>query len=360
MKKKIFCLLPLLLAPLLTSCSKDKVALTYGTYIECEASSLKEITTSQLLTKASEEKEVFLLAVYQGQYSEDCGCWITFKNVIASYINLTHEMVYVYDGQSQGDALEKLRIEKIDASTPCLYVFNGEKNVAKYSYANSQDRVLFEDTTAEAMSTRLHKVIDKPTLYYVDYGYLDANYSEFKKECVLFMRSGCGDCKYVLPNVIIPYINRHALAVDILLFDMQEFYDQAKNSEEDKNKYQEMKDRFGLSEKGHSTFGYDVGVVPTIQYIKNGKVESASVYFNDVISQKDDGSFYISKSYYSEERLANLKYLKGFGPHSVLEGMSVPENDVIKNGNYCYWSQAAASKYHKPLLEAFFDYYMFS
>ena len=362
MKKKIACLLSLLLLPILTSCEEDKVALTYGTYLKSTVYSIQEITTSQLFTKAKDEKEVFLLAVYQGEYSQDCLCWATFENVIAKYMNKYHELVYTYDGQTQDDSILSLKIDKMDASTPCLYVFNGEKNVKKFSYANKQDKAIFEDVSAEAMHTRLHKVIEKPTLYYVDYEYLDSNYASFKKSAVLFLRSGCGDCKYVLPNVIIPYIKRNVLATDILLFDMQEYYNQAKNesaTEEEKKRYSEIKDRFGLSEKGNNTYGYEEGVVPTLQYIKDGQLESATVYFNDTIGKKEDGSFYIANSFYSDERLSKLRYLKGFGPHSVLKGMSVAENDVLTyDGNY-YWSQAAANKYHKPLLEAFLDYYMF-
>ena len=363
MKKKILCLLPLLLIPFLSSCADDeKVALTYGTYAKQTIYTINEITTAQLASKAKDEKEVFLLAVYQGEYSQDCLCWTTFQNVIASYMNAYHDLVYTYNAYEQDDSVKSLKIDKYTNSTPCLYVFNGEKNLAKYSYQNQQDKIIFEDVTGEAMSKRLQHVIDKPTLYYVDEEYLDQQYLTAKKICVLFFRNGCGDCQYVLPNVLIPYIKEHKLATEICMFDMQKYYDQSKSesaTDEQKGKYQFLKNRFGLSEIGDTVFGYGNGVVPTIQFVENGKVDGATIYFNDVISQKEDGSFYVSDSFYSEERLPNLKYLKGMSKQiAVLKGKTIKDG-VLESPYGYYWSQEAASKYHKPLLEAFLDYYMF-
>ena len=358
--KKPLLILPLLLVPLLTSCQKEKVTLTYGTYTQNTIYSIKELTTSELLAKAKDDQEVFLLAVYQDEYSEGCLCWQTFENVIATYMNNIHEVVYAYNAYNQSDAIKHLKIEKMEESTPTLYIFNGEKTVAKFSYRNNQDMAIFEDTTGEAMFTRVHKYIERPKMYYVDEAYLDECYSK-KDLAILFMRNKCGDCKYVLPNVIIPYIKKHSLATDLYLFDLQKIYDAARNefaTQEEKEAYQNLKDKYGLSEQGNATFGYQYGVVPTIQFIKNGVIDGASVYFNDEVIKKEDGSYYLSNSYYSEERLANLKYLANASFTTVLKGMGIKEGIMEnKNGGY-YWSQEEASKYHKPILEAFLDYYM--
>ena len=82
-----------------------------------------------------------------------------------------------------------------------------------------------------------------------------------------------------------------------------------------------------------------------------------AVYFNDTIAQKEDGTFYIADSYYTKERLPYLKYLKGSNPN-VLKDMTLKDG-VLKSKNGYYWSQEAASKYHKPLFEAFLDYYIY-
>lgn len=363
MKKNILALLPFLLVSFsISGCAKDQASLTYGTYIKSDINSLREITTYELLDKVN-QKEVFLLAVYQDKYSDDCLCWNTFKNVIVNYINTYHECVYTYNAHYQSDAIKNLNIEKRQDSDPALYIFNGDKLISKFSYTNNQDKAIFEDTTAEAMKTRVHRKVNKPTMYYVDEGFMEREYSIADQLCVLYYRSGCGDCKYVIPNVIIPYINRHSLKKNLFLFDIQSQYEEAVKegaTNEDKARYQELKDRHGLSEKGNATFGYQNGVVPTIQYVIKGKIDGATVYFNDSISKKEDGTFYLSNSYYSKERLPNLKYLKGYDKYpAVLKDMEIKEGVLTTPSNTYYWSQEVASRYHKPLLEAFFDYYMF-
>ena len=47
-------------------------------------------------------------------------------------MNLTHEMVYLYNAQNQNETVASLNIDKYDESTPNLYIFNGTKKVAHY------------------------------------------------------------------------------------------------------------------------------------------------------------------------------------------------------------------------------------
>ena len=364
MKKRFSFLLavPLLFCSL-TSCSNTDGTLTYGTYLKQDLDSLKTLSNEDLLNKSKNDKETFLLATYQGSYSEDCLCWSTFLNVIVKYSNEYHEVFYLYDTQSKDDSVSNLKIESFSDSTPCLYIFKGEKQLAKYSYKNNKDKDLFEDTSLKLLDKTIHKVVHKPYMFYVDKDYLAENLNKVKEIAVLFMRNGCGDCSYVIPNVIIPYINNKSLAKKIWIFDMQSYYETAQDDSAsvlEKAEYSYLKNQFGLSEIGNKTYGYQIGVVPTLQYYQNGELKDATVFFNDVVSQKEDGSFYISDSYYTNERLPNLKYMKGFGKNSVLKDMEISAENVgqTKSGNY-YWMQKDAAKYHTPILKAFLDYYMF-
>ena len=362
MKKKYLFLIavPLLLTSLI-GCSSDKERLTYGTYISQTIFSIKEIDTSTLYAKSHDENETFLLATYQGGYSEDCACWTTFENVIAKYMNSYHERVYVYNSLSQDDTVSNLKITKYEDSTPGLYIFKGEKQLAKFSYNNIKEKYIFSDTSAGTMEKNVHKYVDKPYIYDVNESFLNDQLGNAKEAVVLFVREKCGDCNYVLPNVLIPYINDHALAKDIWLFDMQSLYDKSKNetaSEEEKAEYQAIKDRYGLSASSSEAFGYLNGVVPTMQYYEKGVLKDATVYFNDVVEQKDDG-FYITDSYYSNERLNNIKYLRGYNFPTVLKDRKITEGVLqTKTGGY-YWAQEEAAKYHTPILKAFLDYYLF-
>ena len=363
MKKRylLFTIVPTILISLV-GCSKTNDSLTYGTYITQSKETLKELSSSELNEKAKNEKEVFLLAVYQGQYSKTCNCWIVFENIIVSYMNTYHEMVYLFNGQEQSETVSSLNIAKINESTPYLYVFNGERQIASFSYKNSQDKAIFEDTTAQAMNKRIHSKVNKPELYYVDDKYLDQNLKNRSKSIVLYARNGCGDCSYVLPNVIIPYIKKTSFSEGILVFDMQNYYEQSisPGSEESQNIYQSIKDKYELSASSNATFGYRQGVVPTIHYYESGVVKDTTVFFNDLVDKKDYGKYYVSDSYYSNERLSNLTYLKGASFQTVLKGMELNNADVIEVNESTYiWSQAAATKYHTPFLEAFLNYYKY-
>lgn len=356
--------LVLLLVPLalssLTSCSSSKETLTFGTYVNHTVSSLETLSNSQLINKA-DNGEIFLLAVYQGQYSEDCMCWTTFQNIIASYMNKYNERVYVYNAQGQDGSLAHLKIEKTNESTPSLYIFNGNAQIAKFSENRSKDKNIFNDVTCEAMYKRVHKVINKPKAYYVDDTFLENNLSKTDKAIVSFVRKECGDCNYVIPNVIIPYIKQNNVSSNIWLFDMQNIYNVSRSetaTEEEKAQYQALKDKYGLSSTGNSEYGYQQGVVPTTHYYENGILKDASVFFNDTISQREDESYYISDSYYSEERLQNLHYLEGVNFTTCLKGMDIQNIYVLHTqSGQPYWSQSAAAKYHAPLLKAFLDYY---
>lgn len=365
MKKRSLLLLPLLASPMfLSSCwlNIQKATLTYGTYCTQTLDTLVELSTNELYNRLYNENEVLILATYNDSYSEDCLCWTTFQNVIVNYINKYHEQIFIYNTKNADETIKDLRISFYEDSEPGLHIYNGKKEMARFYYPKMQDKKMFEDLTGEYTHKKIHEYINEPSIYAVNKQALDdkitAQESDF---AVLFMRSGCGDCKYVIPNVIIPYINKNKLSKNILFFDLQLYYDLSKESEveEEQRQYQALKDYYGLSEITNEKYGYGQGVVPTIQFYAKGVLKDATVYFNDSISQKEDGSFYVSKSYYSESRLPNLAYLKNSQATTVLEGMSISAENALqtKSGGY-YWSQSDAAKYHTPLLKAFLDYYL--
>ena len=357
MKKLL--LLPLLILPMMTACdtgkTQEKVSLTYGTVMEeGNKDAIKELSNSELLAKTRDENEVFLLAVYQDQYSETCDCWLTYKKILQNYCFKFNRLIYLYNAHNQTDELAHLKIEKLNESTPYLYIYSGEKLIKKFSHSNNRYRRLFEDTSAKEMNELVNEYVNRPHLYFTDEEHINN-----EEQTVMFMRHGCSDCKYALGNVLIPYIKEHTIGKDVYLFDMQKYYDVAKYpdaSEEDKAYYQNLKDRYGLSEKEGNTFGYQVGVVPTIQYRKGGKAVAAAIYFNDIVEKKEDGTYFVSDSFYSEERKESLKDQYTFP--NVIKGMTLKESAVIeRNGTY-YWSQEDANKYHKANFEAFLGYYL--
>ena len=365
MNKRRVVLLPLLtLCFSLSSCKSDKVQLTYGTYINQTIFSLQELTHQELYDRLYNENETLIVAAYQGEYSQDCTCWATFENIVAKYMNTYHEKVYVFNTQNQDESIKDFKLDFNENGKPTLYIYKGKKKVMQFFYSKMQHNKIFEDTTAEYMYEQVHKYIKAPAMYYVDQAYIDNKLSEKKDDlAVLYVRQGCSDCQYVLPKVIIPYINEHELGKQILIYDLQKEYELSKTenaTEEEKAIYQGIKDKYGLSASSNEIFGYQKGVVPTLQFYEKGELKDATIYFNDVVSQKEDGSFFLSDSYYSSERLNSLSYLKGYDFPTVLKDMVINSESVLqtKTGAF-YWSQEEAAKYHTPILRAFLDYYMF-
>ena len=357
MKKKLL-LLPLVTLSFisLTGCEKEKVDLTYGTYITQKIGSLKPISASDLSNKTENENEVLILATYQESYSEDCLCWTTFQNVIVNYMNKYNERVYLFNTESNDELIGKLNIEKYEDSTPALYIFKGTNQLAKFTYKKSRDKAIFTELSAEPMYKRIHEYINKPLIFDVDDNYLSNKISTNKETVALFVRRGCSDCLYSLNNVIIPYIYSNDVNKEILMIDLQDIYESSKADSND-NAYQNIKDKYGLSESGSKTFGYGNGFVPTIQYYKNGILNDASVFFNDELTKNEDGSYYIINSFYTEERLTSLFYCYGMD-NCVLKGMKIPSEDVVLTKTAkAFWAQEKAAVYHTPLLKAFIECY---
>ena len=366
LKTTILLFVPLLFVSL-AGCNKEnsetivKPRLTYGTEIQQTVDSIKELNNIELFNKTHNEEETFLLATYQGSYSEDCLCWSTFKAVIANYMTKAKEIVYIYNAQVQDETLKDLNIEKSEDSAPYLYIFKGKEKLATFYYHNKNDKAIFEDRKAETMKERVHQIVDRPLLYYVLPEFIQHNEIKYHSSMtILFVRSGCSDCQYVLPNVIIPYINSHKLEIGIRIVDLQDVYETSKKedaTEQEKALYQETKDMCNLSESSSLKYGYQQGVVPTIQYYSEGSLDDAGVFFNDEIAQKEDGTYYIKDSFYTEERLTSLKYADK-GENNILKGKTLSTEDAIltSSGN-AFWAQEKAAQYHTPLLEAFLDYY---
>ena len=110
-----------------------------------------------------------------------------------------------------------------------------------------------------------------------------------------------------------------------------------------------------LSEASEPTYGFGRGFVPTIQYYENGQVKDAAVTFNDSLI-KNGGNYKVDSTYYTEERLANLNFLKDSNVETkVLKGLDVPNEDT--DSKYHFWSHEAAFKYHSPILEQFLKTY---
>ena len=338
----------------LTGCGQKetKLPINIGTKLDQIKELKREVDLTALLS--SKIGEGVLLATYSKAMSSGCSCWTGFKEEVANkYIKNHNVPIYFFDTDKLSDTtIKKYNIAKLTASDPIFYLFKDGKRVKSYRYGSANS--IFSYSKFEKEMSKMLDVPESFKLYYVDEDDLfDAskNHINDAKTVLFTERNACSDCSYILPNYIVPYVKSHDLKQDILIMDIQEYNWNGNNSED----YKGIINKLQLSEASNATFGYGRGYVPTIQYYENGEVKDASVTFNDSLESNGD-NYKVSQSYYTEERLQNLNFLKNSQvENKVLFGLDVPAADT--DPNYHFWTHEAASKYHTPILEAFLNTY---
>lgn len=355
---KVF-LLPLValgLSTSLASCntSDSKFSIMYGTYVNDSAI---ELSYSDLTAKMN-GNENMLVAIYP---EDGCQCWSQFEIVINDYVRDEHTIVYKIkyssiegNGNSWGFPL--------DSGSPSFCYVKEGKIVKSYTYNASNPSRLFK-TTAD-FKEDVDANCYQPNYYYVNQTYLDDKLFIAKDDKVLvsYVWSSCPDCNYCIPNVLAPYQHAKNFDQKMYIIDLEVEGLLLVNGEKDKTNanYVEFMRAHNLSEASGSEFGYSRGFVPSFQYWEQGVLKDMNVFFNDTLTQDNQGKVHITQSYFTEERKSILKYLDGVQT-TVLQGIEIPTEDVTiypEYGNYVAWNAPAAAKYHAPLLNAFLKTYM--
>lgn len=319
--------------------------LTYGSYL----SSWGEMEYIDLESRMSAEglyyNETFILVISP---TNGCGCWENFKPVLKDFISTTNYHAYEIK-ISEFDNNVKYGLNMKQGTVSLAIIRNG--SILK-QYNSSSQKGLF--ASAIALETEMNKWLKKPEIYLVDEEGLVNQINNNEKVVVEYSRSGCGDCQYVNPNVLWQFAYKNSLKTKVLLIDIEKL-------RSDATAYARFKDQHFLSKKNNADYGYNDGVVPTIQCYKNGSLVDASVFFNDSVGVVA-GQYVISDSYYTSVRQEKLHYLDGVQT-TVLKDKVLSEEEVNiykdKEGNPVFygWKQEYAAKYHKPLYEAFLKYY---
>ena len=354
--KKIYILLPIIALATLsgTACNSKKKTvniprITYGTYMENKAI---EIDYTELIEKAVANEETMLLAVYQGTDGKStCGCWTTFHDVLDEYVATYHTRIYFISQYQFSDGDEKLGLTILkNDSNPTLAVIEDGRKVSEYIY-NKDTKPMF--TNVDSLRSAIKRVARDPNLMYVNQSILDdALFTNPQDKIVVeYVWKTCPDCNDCLPEVILPYSYDNEFSYYIWIIDLDVEGLLRVNGEKDKTNenYVEFLKNHHMSDALDTVFGYDRGFVPTMQVWEKGILKDMTVYFNDSL-EKDGDIYKVTKTYYTQERVANLAYT-----NEVLFGLEVPETDVTKWGS---WSADAARKYHKPILESFLDMYV--
>ena len=348
MKKKLVLLLPLAITPLLTGCSKDnRTRITYGSPTITAA---VELQYDQLVSKMT-NGENMIIVTYHGEKSASCECWRAFKPIIDKYADDTDTYIYQIDRQVFKDH-QDFGFTMIDSSNPTVIVTKEGKKQNEYLYGNN-NKTMF--TTADGFKKAIEKVVKAPQFIVINSDYLDNKLLKSNDTFVIYYSwSFCPDCNYCMPNVLMPYSQDNNFGTKFYVIDLAVpgilmTEDGKWPAEGTANPtYVEYLKNHHMSLAGDAKFGYDRGFVPTFQYYKGGELTDVCVYFNDAVSN-ESGSWKVSRSFYTQERVANLAYT-----NTVLYGLEIPESDILDGG----WKQEAMAKYHDPILKSFLNKYV--
>lgn len=354
MKTK-FLLLPLLTLSFvcLTGCNTtSKIKPTFGSDID---QTFTDLTYSELFKK-NQEQETMIVFTYPGKDTH-CSCWKEIElYMLPKLAKETEYLVYAVDAYEIERAEETYNLV-IDLESPSIVFFKGGKKVDQFVYSVRNTQPFFKKY--DALLEFLDKYTLPPQYIYTDVENLKVGIENEEEYIAHYTYHSCPDCSYCLPNVMYSYLEKNDLDVQIHLLNLETEEEFLTNGKIDSSKqeYIDFKNQYGLSSAGNETYGYGRGYVPTIQYYKSGVLEDASVYFNDTVSEVD-GQYKITSTFYTEARRPSLKYLSGV-TNPVLEGLIIPQEDltIYEEYDYIVWSHASANKYHKPLLEAFLNYY---
>lgn len=354
--KKLTLLLPLFLLSSLSGCSKDTgpTLLTYGTYKDEKG---VQLTSAEFTTRFN-ANENFLLAIYPKDSS--CQCWNTFSYIINDVVKNEHLLIYQFYAQDVASNTEMKELGGFydDLNAPSFYIIK-EKKIAK-SYRYSNNAPFFK--TKEKFLEEVDAKVKRPKMYQISSEQLDAKIAAQESFSVFYARNKCSDCNYVTPNFLIPYFTSNYEKNNLYVFDIQDYYPSDKDApdyEEKKQAYQDLKDKYLLSEKNNPTLGFGNGVVPSFQYYEAGVFKDMSVYVNDgALTYSDsDGCYYATGSYYNEARINNLHYLDNVEIKDLTK-VRINENEVEKYENVSLWDISSSSHYHNLILKGFLDKYL--
>lgn len=352
--KKIVALLSLGIFSLniaLNGCSNNdssKFTLTFGTY----AQEALKIHYSDLSSKML-DGESMIVVTYDSDNST-CSCWTAFINTINRVVEEEHYLIYKILS-SDFNNNDTYGFSTFD-DRPAIHFVKDGKLKEKIDYTTTNLDPLFKGTAALKMA--IEERCYKPNYYYLDYTMLDEKILDKKEFIVCYYWESCGDCKYSFPKFLYSYTKNKTFKIDMFLVNLEVEGVLLKDGIKDvtNQSYIDFLTAHNINQTSNHPLGYDRGYVPTYQYYQGGVLKDASVFFNDAISQKQDGTYYVSRSFYSEERVKNLHYLDKLKENDVyiLEGMEIPNEQISEWGT---WNQEDAYVYHAPLLEAFLNTY---
>lgn len=316
------------------------------------------LTPYSTLKALVERKESFLLVNVP---SFSCLCYNQLRdNCLLPYMKEHNVQIYLMR-QSELEEQKKADRYGIDIVTdPSMVVFSNGKLIAQKE-AKTGDP--FHDSYADFSSWMNQRVASFPKMLYVNDRQLDALYSGNDPFLIYYSRFSCSDCSYFQTHFLTDYLKKREKPLSkAYLIDCDQEGIRALNGEYDEGQWNAYKQSHGLAYSEENPTGFNSGYVPTLMRISpnNGKkkgdvIQAMDVFLNDCYEKKEDGSYFISDSYFDEERLETpaLSYLKDSSvSQKVLKGMDLGQYE----GEMPYsLYQEKMAPYHEAIAKVFLD-----
>ena len=361
-KTKVFLasILAILMVLPLTSCSKQLPRISYGSLYYTNSTpttndNYSEITLNDFAVLVSNH-ETFLVAT-MGQSGKSCLCFTTFTiDVIQSFIAEESIPVFILpyeevSGVGEGPLLGL--VPSTSSMTFNIYV----KGQNKHRETETSNKDLFNK--ASSFKNYVFDRVARPFMFRLNLNNFSELLTKNEKFIMYFGWNLCSDCAYLEENVF-PNYNPKTINLKIYRLECAEF----RPSPDPENVWYNFADTYGLSKTYNEMFGYNVGHVPIFQVVDPTKgnthqeyVIDSAVYFNDAVAKNEENnSYYISRSFYTSERIANLGPWAQNGAVTPLLNNVIPADQVSGSGSG--WLKEFAAVPHTSYILKMFEYYI--
>ena len=305
-------------------------------------------------------KESFIVCVYP-HYT--CGCWDTFQKILVSYQNAHNMDVFVME-DTEFEAKSTFGLDFSKVFPAIAIARRGTFEVTAYYGDNSSRPIFAEYQKFEAW---ISNYINEPkSIFKIDEALLDQYIEEGKSFNLYVGRNKCGDCAELEDKLLHTYVdNQVEFSETLYFFDMEKYRGTAD--------YQAKKDKYGLSEEGNATYGYNYtleyqgadqsivsdvtkGAFPTLHRYKDGQIYDGMVLLNDFPNLVGGEPYKINTTYFTSERINNIKCI----PADKKENYILKDKSITKE-EFTNWFDSTTNvkfSYHKPMAELFFETYL--
>ncbi|MCR4562601.1 MAG: hypothetical protein K5694_05310, partial [Bacilli bacterium] len=295
-----------------------------------------------------------------GNIGDGCTCFSEYEASLVKYCKSENALIYTtkpveFDG---GRELYGLKVSSASGYETMAIFVDGE---LKYQRQREGEHDEWSNNPT-TFSTWMRQRIDYSDMLYINIDQFETLKAELPQFTIGWMRADCGDCSYVERNFLKTFnlqdrATSYVIDCDVPGIRLNE--DGSVNQE----KWQLFKDEHFLSTVNNEALGYGTGYVPTWQHVVSGQVDDMEVYFNDSVTKKEDGTFYVSQTYWDDSRNHEFFNYLSEGTTTNILNLEVPEEDIETYdypgyGTFHMWKQEAAAKYHDKLLNDYLSFYL--